>query len=33
MAYPTFLFSCFNQLYKMDPEIFSTWCRILKRGA
>jgi len=26
-----FLFACFNQLYKMDPEIFSTWCRILKR--
>lgn len=20
-----FLFACFNQLYKMDPEIFSTW--------
>ncbi|RYR52712.1 hypothetical protein Ahy_A06g027599 isoform B [Arachis hypogaea] len=26
-----FVFACFNQLYKMDPEIFSTWCRILKR--
>ncbi|CAM8991395.1 unnamed protein product [Rhodiola kirilowii] len=26
-----FLFACFNQLYKMDPEIFSTWCSILKR--
>jgi protein O-GlcNAc transferase len=20
-----FLFACFNQLYKMDPEIFNTW--------
>lgn len=20
-----FLFGCFNQLYKMDPEIFTTW--------
>ncbi|MED6156209.1 hypothetical protein PIB30_012485 [Stylosanthes scabra] len=26
-----FVFACFNQLYKMDPEIFSTWCKILKR--
>ncbi|XP_047337192.1 probable UDP-N-acetylglucosamine--peptide N-acetylglucosaminyltransferase SEC isoform X2 [Impatiens glandulifera] len=26
-----FLFACFNQLYKMDPEIFMTWCNILKR--
>ncbi|KAK9735636.1 hypothetical protein RND81_04G216800 [Saponaria officinalis] len=26
-----FLFACFNQLYKMDPEIFTTWCNILKR--
>eukprot|EP00897_Mesotaenium_endlicherianum_P008302 jgi/Mesen1/74/ME1108901C05672 len=26
-----FLFACFNQLYKMDPEIFRTWCNILKR--
>lgn len=26
-----FLFACFNQLYKMDPEIFVTWCNILKR--
>ncbi|KAK8916346.1 putative UDP-N-acetylglucosamine--peptide N-acetylglucosaminyltransferase SEC [Platanthera zijinensis] len=26
-----FLFACFNQLYKMDPEIFDTWCNILKR--
>ncbi|KAL8171812.1 hypothetical protein V2J09_023616 [Rumex salicifolius] len=26
-----FLFGCFNQLYKMDPEIVSTWCNILKR--
>lgn len=25
-----FLFACFNQLYKMDPEIFTTWCNILK---
>lgn len=20
-----FIFACFNQLYKMDPEIFDTW--------
>lgn len=26
-----FLFACFNQLYKIDPEIFLTWCNILKR--
>lgn len=26
-----FLFACFNQLYKMDPDIFNTWCNILKR--
>lgn len=26
-----FVFACFNQLYKMDPEIFITWCNILKR--
>nr|CAB3446600.1 unnamed protein product [Digitaria exilis] len=26
-----FIFACFNQLYKMDPEIFDTWCKILKR--
>ncbi|KAA3480326.1 putative UDP-N-acetylglucosamine--peptide N-acetylglucosaminyltransferase SEC [Gossypium australe] len=26
-----FLFACFNQLYKMDPDIFTTWCNILKR--
>ncbi|KAH9315388.1 hypothetical protein KI387_024015 [Taxus chinensis] len=26
-----FLFACFNQLYKMDPAIFITWCNILKR--
>ncbi|CAM8896131.1 unnamed protein product [Rhodiola kirilowii] len=26
-----FLFACFNQLYKMDPGIFNTWCNILKR--
>eukprot|EP00271_Cylindrocystis_brebissonii_P018972 TRINITY_DN555_c1_g1_i1.p1 TRINITY_DN555_c1_g1~~TRINITY_DN555_c1_g1_i1.p1 ORF type:complete len:434 (+),score=67.76 TRINITY_DN555_c1_g1_i1:232-1533(+) len=26
-----FLFACFNQLYKMDPEIVTTWCSILKR--
>ena len=24
-----FLFACFNQLYKMDPEIFSTWLAII----
>ncbi|XP_010247969.1 PREDICTED: probable UDP-N-acetylglucosamine--peptide N-acetylglucosaminyltransferase SEC [Nelumbo nucifera] len=26
-----FIFACFNQLYKMDPEIFDTWCNILRR--
>ncbi|KAH9728208.1 putative UDP-N-acetylglucosamine--peptide N-acetylglucosaminyltransferase SEC [Citrus sinensis] len=26
-----FIFACFNQLYKMDPEIFNTWCNILRR--
>ncbi|KQJ99507.1 probable UDP-N-acetylglucosamine--peptide N-acetylglucosaminyltransferase SEC [Brachypodium distachyon] len=26
-----FIFACFNQLYKMDPEIFDRWCNILKR--
>ncbi|XP_022761810.1 probable UDP-N-acetylglucosamine--peptide N-acetylglucosaminyltransferase SEC isoform X3 [Durio zibethinus] len=26
-----FIFACFNQLYKMDPDIFTTWCNILKR--
>ncbi|GAB2210029.1 hypothetical protein Droror1_Dr00015279 [Drosera rotundifolia] len=26
-----FIFACFNQLYKMDPEIFDAWCNILKR--
>ncbi|KAG2593799.1 hypothetical protein PVAP13_5NG012636, partial [Panicum virgatum] len=26
-----FIFACFNQLYKMDPDIFITWCNILKR--
>ncbi|XP_059665673.1 probable UDP-N-acetylglucosamine--peptide N-acetylglucosaminyltransferase SEC isoform X2 [Cornus florida] len=26
-----FIFACFNQLYKMDPEILDTWCNILKR--
>eukprot|EP00249_Psilotum_nudum_P025054 c29361_g1_i4 orf=3656-5656(+) len=26
-----FLFACFNQLYKMDPDIFIAWCNILKR--
>jgi hypothetical protein len=26
-----FLFACFNQLYKMDSDVFSAWCRILKR--
>lgn len=25
-----FIFACFNQLYKMDPDIFNTWCNILK---
>eukprot|EP00250_Pteridium_aquilinum_P034457 c7614_g1_i2 orf=522-3503(+) len=26
-----FIFACFNQLYKIDPEVFVTWCNILKR--
>lgn len=26
-----FVFSCSNQLYKFDPETFSTWCNILRR--
>ncbi|KAH8974053.1 hypothetical protein BDL97_01G081800 [Sphagnum fallax] len=26
-----FLFACFNQLYKMDSDVFSAWCRILKQ--
>ncbi|GJN21085.1 hypothetical protein PR202_gb08533 [Eleusine coracana subsp. coracana] len=26
-----FIFACFNQLYKMDPEILDAWCNILKR--
>ena len=26
-----FVYACFNQLYKVDPEIFDTWCNILKR--
>ncbi|KAG6529291.1 hypothetical protein ZIOFF_011488 [Zingiber officinale] len=26
-----FVFACFNQLYKMDPDIFNTWCNILNR--
>ncbi|PHT42874.1 hypothetical protein CQW23_16899 [Capsicum baccatum] len=26
-----FLFACFNHLSNMDPEIFMTWCNILKR--
>jgi protein O-GlcNAc transferase len=26
-----FVFCCFNQLYKIDPQIFDTWARILKR--
>lgn len=31
LAEDKFIFACFNQLYKMDPEIFSTWCSILRR--
>lgn len=27
----TFVFCCFNQLYKIDPSIFDCWARILKR--
>ena len=26
-----FAFACFNQLYKITPEIFDVWCDILKR--
>ncbi len=26
-----FVFCNFNQLYKLDPQIFDTWARILKR--
>merc|ERR1711988_673028 len=26
-----FIFCNFNQLYKIDPEIFDVWCSILKR--
>eukprot|EP00968_Pinguiococcus_pyrenoidosus_P022519 scaffold3283_cov237-Pinguiococcus_pyrenoidosus.AAC.6 len=26
-----FVFGNFNQLYKLDPETFETWCNILKR--
>lgn len=26
-----FVFCCFNQLYKFDPETLSCWCRILQR--
>ena len=25
------VFSCSNQLYKYDPQIFATWCNILRR--
>lgn len=25
------VFSCSNQLYKYDPETFTTWCTVLKR--
>jgi protein O-GlcNAc transferase len=25
------IFSCSNQLYKYDPDTFTTWCNILKR--
>jgi protein O-GlcNAc transferase len=25
------VFSCSNQLYKIDPAIFDTWCAILRR--
>lgn len=27
----TIIFACTNQAHKLDPGIFSTWCRILKR--
>ena len=26
-----FVFANFNQLYKLDPETFATWCAVLKR--
>uniref|UniRef100_A0A6U4E2X8 protein O-GlcNAc transferase n=1 Tax=Phaeomonas parva TaxID=124430 RepID=A0A6U4E2X8_9STRA len=26
-----FVFGNFNQLYKLDPETFATWCNVLKR--
>ncbi len=25
------IYACSNQLYKYDPDTFSTWCRILHR--
>lgn len=25
------IFSCSNQLYKYDPDTFTTWCNTLKR--
>lgn len=25
------IFSCSNQLYKYDPDTFTTWCNIFKR--
>ncbi|GAX82103.1 hypothetical protein CEUSTIGMA_g9531.t1 [Chlamydomonas eustigma] len=28
---PTVVYCCFNQLYKLDPEILEVWCRILVR--
>lgn len=28
-----FVFACFNQLFKIDPEIFACWMRIMKRIA
>ena len=26
---PAVVYACFNQLYKIDPEILDSWCRIL----
>jgi len=26
-----FVYACFNQLYKVDPDVFTAWCNVLKR--
>ena len=28
-----FVFACFNQLFKIEPEIFACWMRVMKRTA